>query len=159
MFGVIAHVGWVPCHFDACFITSQCPRAFHLHSLICFSCHTTVCVHIISYANSSSTSPVPPLLVSLRLYEKLLKVAERGHQKAMEKVAYAMLFGDYMNQNITKAREMFEKLAVEGSPKAQMVLITLTVIARLFRKVLKVCLNVIFFYIGSWISICSRTWS
>lgn len=53
------------------------------------------------------------------LYEKLLKVAEKGHQKAMEKVAYAMLFGDYMNQNITKAREMFEKLAVEGSPKAQ----------------------------------------
>lgn len=53
------------------------------------------------------------------LYEKLMKVAEKGHQKAMEKVAYAMLFGDYMNQNITKAREMFEKLAVEGSPKAQ----------------------------------------
>lgn len=39
----------------------------------------------------------------------------------MEKVAYAMLFGDYMNQNITKAKEMFEKLAMEGSPKAQMV--------------------------------------
>ncbi|XP_029983853.1 protein sel-1 homolog 1 [Sphaeramia orbicularis] len=53
------------------------------------------------------------------LYEKLLKVAEKGHQKAMEKVAYAMLFGDYMNQNITKAKEMFEKLAMEGSPKAQ----------------------------------------
>lgn len=57
-----------------------------------------------------------------RLYEKLLRVAERGHQKAMEKVAYAMLFGDYMNQNVTKARQMFERLAVEGSPKAQMVL-------------------------------------
>uniref|UniRef100_A0A669DB71 SEL1L adaptor subunit of SYVN1 ubiquitin ligase n=1 Tax=Oreochromis niloticus TaxID=8128 RepID=A0A669DB71_ORENI len=56
------------------------------------------------------------------LYEKLLKVAEKGHQKAMEKVAYAMLFGDYMNQNVTKAREMFEKLAMEGSPKAQMAL-------------------------------------
>ncbi|KAE8286980.1 Protein sel-1-like protein 1 Suppressor of lin-12-like protein 1 [Larimichthys crocea] len=53
------------------------------------------------------------------LYEKLLKVAEKGHQKAMEKVAYAMLFGDYMNQNVTKAKEMFEKLAIEGSPKAQ----------------------------------------
>lgn len=53
------------------------------------------------------------------LYEKLLKVAEKGHQKAMEKVAYAMLFGDFMNQNVTKAKEMFEKLAVEGSPKAQ----------------------------------------
>ncbi|XP_070705439.1 protein sel-1 homolog 1 isoform X1 [Pempheris klunzingeri] len=56
------------------------------------------------------------------LYEKLLKVAEKGHQKAMEKVAYAMLFGDYMNQNVTKAKEMFENLAMEGSPKAQMAL-------------------------------------
>ncbi|XP_068609694.1 protein sel-1 homolog 1 [Brachionichthys hirsutus] len=53
------------------------------------------------------------------LYEKLLKVAQKGHHKAMEKVAYAMLFGDYMKQNITRAREMFEKLAIEGSPKAQ----------------------------------------
>lgn len=39
----------------------------------------------------------------------------------MEKVAYAMLFGDYMNQNVKKAKEMFEKLAMEGSPKAQTV--------------------------------------
>lgn len=58
---------------------------------------------------------------SLRLYEQLIEVAEKGHQKAMEKVAYAMLFGDYINQNVTKAKEMFEKLAMEGSPKAQMV--------------------------------------
>lgn len=57
-----------------------------------------------------------------RLYEKLLKVAEKGHQKALEKVGYGMLFGDYMNQNIHKAKEIFEKLAVEGSPKAQTVL-------------------------------------
>lgn len=56
------------------------------------------------------------------LYEKLLKVAEKGHQRAQEKVAYALLFGDYMSQNVTKAREMFEKLAVDGSPKAQMAL-------------------------------------
>ncbi|TMS11933.1 Protein sel-1-like protein 1 [Larimichthys crocea] len=60
------------------------------------------------------------------LYEKLLKVAEKGHQKAMEKVAYAMLFGDYMNQNVTKAKEMFEKLAIEGSPKAQTALVYYT---------------------------------
>ena len=58
-----------------------------------------------------------------RLYEKLLKVAEKGHQKALEKVGYGMLFGDYMNQNINKAKEIFEKLAVEGSPKAQTVLV------------------------------------
>uniref|UniRef100_A0A4W5RA58 SEL1L adaptor subunit of SYVN1 ubiquitin ligase n=1 Tax=Hucho hucho TaxID=62062 RepID=A0A4W5RA58_9TELE len=56
------------------------------------------------------------------LYEKLLKVAWKGHHKAMEKVAYAMLFGDYMTQNIPKAKELFEKLALEGSPKAQMAL-------------------------------------
>ncbi|XP_053743590.1 protein sel-1 homolog 1 [Synchiropus splendidus] len=54
------------------------------------------------------------------LYDKLMKVAEKGHQKATEKVAYALLFGDYMSQNVTKAKEMFEKLAVEGFPKAQM---------------------------------------
>ncbi|XP_034084591.1 protein sel-1 homolog 1 isoform X2 [Gymnodraco acuticeps] len=53
------------------------------------------------------------------LYEKLLKIADKGHQKAMEKVGYAMLFGDYLSQNVTMAREMFEKLAIEGSPKAQ----------------------------------------
>ncbi|XP_077409063.1 protein sel-1 homolog 1 [Vanacampus margaritifer] len=53
------------------------------------------------------------------LYEKLLKVAEGGHQRSMEKVAYAMLFGDYMSQNISRARDMFEKLTAEGSPKAQ----------------------------------------
>uniref|UniRef100_A0A8B9HFG8 SEL1L adaptor subunit of ERAD E3 ubiquitin ligase n=1 Tax=Astyanax mexicanus TaxID=7994 RepID=A0A8B9HFG8_ASTMX len=53
------------------------------------------------------------------LYEKLLKVAEMGHAKAMEKVAYAMLFGDYLPQNVPQAKEFFEKLALEGSPKAQ----------------------------------------
>ncbi|KAK0131805.1 Protein sel-1 1 [Merluccius polli] len=53
------------------------------------------------------------------LYEKLLKVAEKGHHKAMEKVAYAMLFGDYLVQNVPRAKGLFEKLAVEGSPKAQ----------------------------------------
>ncbi|MCI4389760.1 hypothetical protein PGIGA_G00102160 [Pangasianodon gigas] len=53
------------------------------------------------------------------LYEKLVKVAEMGHTKAMEKVGYAMLFGDYLPQNVQQAREIFEKLALEGSPKSQ----------------------------------------
>ncbi|XP_028809398.1 protein sel-1 homolog 1 isoform X2 [Denticeps clupeoides] len=53
------------------------------------------------------------------LYKKLLNVAGKGHGKAMEKVAYAMLFGDYLAQNITQAKELFEKLALTGSPKAQ----------------------------------------
>lgn len=45
-----------------------------------------------------------------------------GHAKAMEKVAYAMLFGDYLPQSIPQAKEIFEKLALEGSPKAQTVI-------------------------------------
>lgn len=57
----------------------------------------------------------------LRLYEKLVKLAAMGHTKAMEKVGYAMLFGDYLPQNIHQAREIFEKLALEGSPKSQTV--------------------------------------
>jgi len=48
-------------------------------------------------------------------------VAEKGHHKAMEKVAYAMLFGDFLPQNVPRAKDLFEKLAVEGSPKAQTV--------------------------------------
>ncbi|KAL2082006.1 hypothetical protein ACEWY4_021824 [Coilia grayii] len=55
-------------------------------------------------------------------YERLLKISGKGHTKASEKVAYAMLFGDYMAQNVTKAKDLFEKLALEGSPKAQMAL-------------------------------------
>lgn len=55
----------------------------------------------------------------------------------MEKVAYAMLFGDYMNQNVTKAREMFEKLAIEGSPKAQTVSISSKMLICHLRKVLE----------------------
>ncbi|XP_062323403.1 protein sel-1 homolog 1 isoform X1 [Osmerus eperlanus] len=53
------------------------------------------------------------------LYEKLLKVAAKGHHKAMEKVAHAMLFGDYLPQDIPQAKELFEKLALEGFPKSQ----------------------------------------
>ncbi|XP_062858419.1 protein sel-1 homolog 1 isoform X2 [Trichomycterus rosablanca] len=52
-------------------------------------------------------------------YEKLLKVAGMGHAKAMEKVAYAKLFGDYLPQDIPQAKELFEKLALDGSPKSQ----------------------------------------
>uniref|UniRef100_A0A8C9W5V1 SEL1L adaptor subunit of SYVN1 ubiquitin ligase n=1 Tax=Scleropages formosus TaxID=113540 RepID=A0A8C9W5V1_SCLFO len=56
---------------------------------------------------------------NFRVYEKLMKAAGMGHSKALEKVAYAMLFGDYMTQNIPQAKDLFEKLALEGSPKAQ----------------------------------------
>ncbi|KAJ8269911.1 hypothetical protein GJAV_G00108150 [Gymnothorax javanicus] len=52
-------------------------------------------------------------------YKLLSKVADMGHTKAMEKVAYALLFGDYISQNLPQAKELFEKLVLEGSPKAQ----------------------------------------
>ncbi|XP_012679407.2 protein sel-1 homolog 1 isoform X2 [Clupea harengus] len=55
-------------------------------------------------------------------YERLLEISRRGHTKATEKVAYAMLFGDYMTQNVSQAKGLFEKLALDGSPKAQMAL-------------------------------------
>ncbi|XP_048105583.1 protein sel-1 homolog 1 isoform X4 [Alosa alosa] len=55
-------------------------------------------------------------------YERLLKISAKGHVKATEKVAYAMLFGEYIPQNVTKAKDLFEKLALDGSPKAQMAL-------------------------------------
>lgn len=90
------------------------PADFTTHILVCFR-HTLFSLYIYVDLSTSAASP-------RRLYEKLLKVAEKGHQKALEKVGYGMLFGDYMNQNINKAKEIFETLAVEGSPKAQTVL-------------------------------------
>lgn len=105
-----------------------CLLYFHrtLHCVICLRCYCTVC-----YVHNFFIS----VFIQLRLYEKLLKVAEKGHQKTLEKVAYAMLFGDYMNQNITKAKEMFEKLAVEGSPKAQMVQISFQMLTSLEKNI------------------------
>lgn len=42
-----------------------------------------------------------------------------NHTKALERVSYALLFGDYLSQNIQAAKGMFEKLTEEGSPKGQ----------------------------------------
>lgn len=44
-----------------------------------------------------------------------------NHTKALERVSCALLFGDYLTQNIQAAKEMFEKLTEEGSPKGQTV--------------------------------------
>ncbi|KAJ8290362.1 hypothetical protein GJAV_G00011890 [Gymnothorax javanicus] len=52
-------------------------------------------------------------------YKTLVKVAAMGHTKAKEMVAHAVLFGDSLAQNVSKARDIFEELALEGSPKAQ----------------------------------------
>ena len=40
----------------------------------------------------------------------------------MEMVAQARLFGDYMPQNISRAREIYEQLVLMGSPRGQMVI-------------------------------------
>nr|XP_035936061.1 protein sel-1 homolog 1 isoform X2 [Halichoerus grypus] len=52
-------------------------------------------------------------------YRYLQKAAGMNHTKAVERVSYALLFGDYLTQNIQAAKEMFEKLTEEGSPKGQ----------------------------------------
>uniref|UniRef100_H0WR61 Protein sel-1 homolog 1 n=1 Tax=Otolemur garnettii TaxID=30611 RepID=H0WR61_OTOGA len=52
-------------------------------------------------------------------YRYLQKAASMNHTKALERVSYALLFGDYLTQNIQVAKEMFEKLTEEGSPKGQ----------------------------------------
>ncbi|XP_023559580.1 protein sel-1 homolog 1 [Octodon degus] len=52
-------------------------------------------------------------------YRYLQKAASMNHTKALERVSYALLFGDYLPQNIQAAKEMFEKLTEEGSPKGQ----------------------------------------
>uniref|UniRef100_A0A8D0TJG8 Fibronectin type-II domain-containing protein n=1 Tax=Sus scrofa TaxID=9823 RepID=A0A8D0TJG8_PIG len=52
-------------------------------------------------------------------YRYLQKAAGMNHTKALERVSYALLFGDYLSQNIQAAKGMFEKLTEEGSPKGQ----------------------------------------
>ncbi|XP_051833422.1 protein sel-1 homolog 1 isoform X2 [Antechinus flavipes] len=52
-------------------------------------------------------------------YRYLQKAADMNHTKAMEKVSYAFLFGDYLKQDVLAAKDLFEKLTEEGSPKGQ----------------------------------------
>ncbi|XP_058018451.1 protein sel-1 homolog 1 isoform X2 [Ahaetulla prasina] len=52
-------------------------------------------------------------------YQYFLRAADMNHTKAMERVSYTLLFGDYLKQNIQSAKELFEKLTEEGSPKGQ----------------------------------------
>ncbi|XP_067845672.1 protein sel-1 homolog 1-like [Heptranchias perlo] len=54
-----------------------------------------------------------------RGYKLLVKAADMGSTKAMERIAYALLFGDQLPQNVTAARDLFEALAENGSHKAQ----------------------------------------
>ena len=58
---------------------------------------------------------------SCRGYQNLAEAAELGHVVAMEKVSLAYLFGSHLQQNLTKARELFGKLSDLGSPRGQLV--------------------------------------
>ncbi|XP_053553319.1 protein sel-1 homolog 1 [Bombina bombina] len=55
-------------------------------------------------------------------YQYFMKASDMNHIKAMEKVAYALLFGDPIKQNIHAAKDLLEKLTENGSPKGQMAL-------------------------------------
>ena len=44
-----------------------------------------------------------------------------GHTKSKEHLAFGYLYGQYITQNVTKAQELFDELAMEGSPRGQMV--------------------------------------
>ncbi|VDP02014.1 unnamed protein product [Soboliphyme baturini] len=50
-------------------------------------------------------------------YRILLEAVTLNHTKAMELVAFAYLFGDYLPWNLRKAEEMFDRLAIQGSPR------------------------------------------
>ncbi|KAM5218620.1 protein sel-1 homolog 2 isoform 3-T3 [Hipposideros larvatus] len=52
-------------------------------------------------------------------YILFAKAANMGNLKAMEKMADALLFGNFGMQNITAAIQLYESLAKEGSYKAQ----------------------------------------
>ncbi|KAL4680709.1 hypothetical protein H8959_022650 [Pygathrix nigripes] len=52
-------------------------------------------------------------------YLLFAKAADMGNLKAMEKMADALLFGNFGMQNITAAIHLYESLAKEGSCKAQ----------------------------------------
>ncbi|XP_008701674.2 protein sel-1 homolog 2 isoform X3 [Ursus americanus] len=52
-------------------------------------------------------------------YVFFAKAADMGNLKAMEKMADALLFGNFGMQNITAAIQLYESLAKEGSYKAQ----------------------------------------
>ncbi|XP_076098519.1 protein sel-1 homolog 1-like isoform X2 [Mytilus galloprovincialis] len=46
--------------------------------------------------------------------------ADLNHTKALEHIAFAYLFGDYMPQSIEKAKELFVDLSNRGSPRGQL---------------------------------------
>lgn len=55
------------------------------------------------------------LYSSNRAYKLFAKASDMGNLKAMEKMADALLFGNFGMQNITAAIQLYESLAKEGS--------------------------------------------
>lgn len=53
-------------------------------------------------------------------YYYLTKASNKGHLEAKEEIAIAMLFGDYLQRNVTAAKEIFEDLSSKyGMPRSQ----------------------------------------
>ncbi|XP_018429831.1 PREDICTED: protein sel-1 homolog 1-like [Nanorana parkeri] len=52
-------------------------------------------------------------------FQYFIKASDMTHVKAMEKVAYALLFGDPVKQDILAAKDLLEKLTEQGSPRGQ----------------------------------------
>ncbi|XP_041352762.1 protein sel-1 homolog 2-like isoform X2 [Gigantopelta aegis] len=48
------------------------------------------------------------------------QAADLNHTRALEYVSFGYLFGDYLPQNITKAKEIFEDLSLRGHPRGQL---------------------------------------
>ena len=63
---------------------------------------------------------MPLSLVYFRAYEYFDEAALLNHKKAMELVAEALLFGDHMEQNVTRSRELYQALADKGNARGQM---------------------------------------
>lgn len=72
-------------------------------------------------------------MMMVRAYEYLLKAAELDHMPSMEKVAFALLYGNHLHQNVSAAKEMFEKLAMRGSPSGQLVMVHFISVVMLLR--------------------------
>ncbi|XP_066282750.1 protein sel-1 homolog 1-like isoform X2 [Branchiostoma lanceolatum] len=53
-------------------------------------------------------------------YTFFLEAAKLNHTESLELVGFAHLFGDYLQQNVTRSLEILQDLADKGSPKAQM---------------------------------------
>lgn len=57
-------------------------------------------------------------------YNLIIEAAEMGHKGALIKLAWGLLFGNYMEQNITQATDIFASLAEKGNADAHAVCYT-----------------------------------